>query len=331
MDSTTSRQLLTPVDGRTGDGNPAGMSQSGAPQGARRPAGLSSAHREPEAKEREKKKEGIEFAKGGSVGRVCFSGCKRVRVGGGIRGKITEFSRGSRRRMLAYVNSIDREQVSAERVWFVTLTLPGQEPSHNPEDWQRWLAALKKRIQRKWGRFPIVWKLEFQARGAAHWHLLAVIKPEMVSQLREFRAWLATAWYEVVGSLQETHRKAGTQVDPVRTWGGVISYAGKYLGKEVPQIVNPETGEVITPGRFWGVWHKDLVPIEWVAVAMAREALFQVRRVIRRYTGRPPQGRLWTFHAYAPSHMWERLAAWARGAPTTPTVATPLLIGTGSA
>jgi hypothetical protein len=56
----------------------------------------------------------------------------------------------------------------------LTLTYPGDwlAVAPNGEAVKRHLAALAKRYERVWGE-PLVciWKLEFQARGAPHFHL----------------------------------------------------------------------------------------------------------------------------------------------------------------
>ena len=70
------------------------------------------------------------------------------------------------------------------------------------------------RWARRWGggrRPPHIWKLEFQRRGAPHFHIL-IAQPS--GDLRTFRAWLSEAWAEVVGHTdahqRELHRRAGT-------------------------------------------------------------------------------------------------------------------------
>lgn len=204
----------------------------------------------------------------------------------GVRGDIVGFSHMSRRRLLELVNSIDRSKIDVKRMWFVTLTYPGQWPA-DPRRWKRDLDTLGKRIRRAWGPLPAIWKLEAQKRGAPHFHLIVLVSPEKAYDgLNECRNWLSQAWYEIVGSGDERHLRAGTQIEPIRTWQGVCSYAAKYLGKITDfiheSLVTPD-GEPISIGRFWGVWNKPLWPITINEMFVPDQVANRVRRSIRKY------------------------------------------------
>ncbi|MBC7856198.1 MAG: hypothetical protein IAF94_22430, partial [Pirellulaceae bacterium] len=179
-----------------------------------------------------------------------------------VRQIITEFSGQSRYRMLTFFNQIDRTKVSADRLWFVTLTYPREWPSSWAE-WKRHLQNWKKRLERDWGRVPAVWKLEPQRRGAPHFHLILIVPPEWTNDLRPvgrhfrrgrmvtswkggklaaFRRWLARSWYEVVGSGDARHARAGTNCEPMDAWEKAGSYCAKYVGKDCG-FVDPATGQ----------------------------------------------------------------------------------------
>lgn len=68
-----------------------------------------------------------------------------------------------------------------------------------------------------------------------------------------FLEWISWAWYEVVGSEDPRHLKAGTRVEPIRSPQGVMWYASKYVAKED----ETEAGEV---GRCWGTFNADKIP-----------------------------------------------------------------------
>lgn len=162
----------------------------------------------------------------------------RVRVrGGGKRGKIKRFSKRSRFRLLRLVSMLDRRKVDPKSVLFITLTYPGS--GHGDErKAKRDLDVFGKRFRRKFPGVPFIWKKEPQKRGAIHYHLM-VVGVRFID-----KEWVSRVWYEVVGSGDERHLRAGTRVERARSWKGVVAYVAKYMGKEVEG-----EGE----GRWWGV------------------------------------------------------------------------------
>ncbi|MPY95451.1 MAG: hypothetical protein GEV08_21065, partial [Acidimicrobiia bacterium] len=152
----------------------------------------------------------------------------------------TEFwSPRSRLRMMRRLASLDwRPVIASEDELFdatgrfvagvaglVTLTYPGA--------WERWAPdarTVKRHLERfigRWDRaigpFAGAWKLEFQRRGAPHLHLFARIPMAVEHKVgrgrgarfvaESFTAWLSRTWFEVVGSHDERHLRAGTGVD----------------------------------------------------------------------------------------------------------------------
>lgn len=162
------------------------------------------------------------------------------RRGGGARGRIVSFSQQSRRRLMRLMMRIDWEAI-AGRAYFVTLTYP----EHYPDDgrvWKKNLRAFLRRLERR-GLQGAVWRLEFQERGAPHFHLLLIFSDRV--DLCWLREYVSGAWYEVVGSGDEKHLAAGTNCQRVRVGRGLMSYIAKYLAKELV--------DGATVGRRWGV------------------------------------------------------------------------------
>lgn len=182
----------------------------------------------------------IRIAVGGSNVRLCGDPMEGVTFGG-ERGVVRGFSKASRRRMLQFLQSVDREKCGMPL--FVTLTYRGEWPG-DPRRWKRdltaWLARLKRRDPAVWA----VWRLEPQRRGAPHYHLLVFGTGWLDKE------WLSRTWFEVVGSRDERHLRAGTQVQLVQSWRRVIGYAAKYLAKEVDELPAAWWQGV---GRWWGV------------------------------------------------------------------------------
>lgn len=195
-------------------------------------------------------------------------------VGGGLRGRCGLFSRGSRRRLMRRMGQLQNET----QALFVTLTYPAAWPG----DWQLWKVHLDrfcKRLKRKFAGAGLMWKLEPQQRGAPHFHLIVFGVDWMPP------AWLARAWYECVGSGDELHLLAGTQVQRVRSARGCRLYAAKYLGKvidELPEGVNWE--EV---GRWWGIRFEDCIPwADCLTMTVDHVGAARMIRVLRRYLAR---------------------------------------------
>jgi hypothetical protein len=187
------------------------------------------------------------------------------------RGGVSSFSRQSRTRLMMRINSIDR-RTSANMPAMITLTYPG-EFSADPEEWKRHLANFKERFFREYGKVPAFWKLEFQERGAPHFHLL-IYDPLLRMHQWSFKKWLSKAWYETVASGDERHLKAGTNVELPRASNKPETYCSKYVGK-------PEAGRAGV-GRFWGLWWKELLPVDLIQVAIDLHQFYVIRRCIRR-------------------------------------------------
>jgi hypothetical protein len=195
--------------------------------------------------------------------------------GVGDRGVIKGRSKKSRKRLMELLSRVDLKPLAADRPkarWaralFVTLTYPADFPSW--ERAKRDLDVFKKRLQRNYPLKWAVWVEEYQKRGAVHFHL--VIAFDRHIDVYKFRPWLSQAWYEVVGSNDPRHLKAGTQAVPLHTKAGVGSLMG-YISGEMGKVkqtrpVDGETGELIETGRTWGVWYRDSMPLETLAVVI---------------------------------------------------------------
>lgn len=206
------------------------------------------------------------------------------------RGDVGDFSRGSRRRMLNLLNSIDRERVQADDVWFLTLTYHN-EWGHDFEKWKGHLATLWKRFRRRFGARSacLIWKLEFVDRKsgdrvgdtAPHYHCLLIWKDGKPC-VTEFRTWIASAWNEIAEPGDEQHLLAGTQCDPARGWCGVTNYAAKYTSKQTQQLIDPSTGEIHKNGRWWGVQERSLLPIRFESDELTEAQSLALRRVLQK-------------------------------------------------
>lgn len=199
--------------------------------------------------------------------------------GDGNGGIITGWSRESRARMIRTLAELDYSPIMGthERPAMITLTYPGDWLAVAPDGKtvKKHLTSLFKRFARAWGRdWAGVWKLEFQARGAPHFHLLMSVplgtaqagkgKRAAVGDGERFARWLSLVWADIVGAAGEEgerHKLAGTGVDfaegerarDPRRCAVYFSKHGIFGDKEYQHSVPAqwlETGESV--GRFWG-------------------------------------------------------------------------------
>jgi hypothetical protein len=233
----------------------------------------------------------ISSAVGGSLSQISFEGIKgRSRVaaihGGGIKGKIKGFSRGSRRNLLRCMASINRTAFRAYEGRLISITLT--YPTEYPEDTgvcKGHLKALRKRLTRMYGPFSAFWRLGIQKRGAWHFHLLLFVPPSF-GKVKELRHFIASSWYEICGEVSEEHLLAGTHVEEVRSWRKATSYMERYVAK-------PEQfPEGVETGRVWGVWNEELLPIQWETVRVSLKDAYRIRRIYRRLAKMRGRGRL---------------------------------------
>ncbi len=119
-------------------------------------------------------------------------GAKGIKTG--KRGKINAFSDNSCKRLKFQLrNTVHLFD------GMVALTYPADFP-YDGKIVKRDLDVMRKRVARR--GMAALWVLEFQGRGAPHMHVL--VKGKVNKQ------WLSRAWYEIVGSGDEKHLRAGT-------------------------------------------------------------------------------------------------------------------------
>ena len=171
----------------------------------------------------------------------------------GRRGEIRGWSRKSRARMVSTLAELDWAPLlsaGAGLPAMVTLTYPGdwEAVAGDGEQVKRHFQTFLKRFERAWGEQIVgVWKLEFQRRGAAHFHILMCPPTGRAGAQRQaehaekiaayetglrqarprwrpavgdgkiFRDWLSAVWADIVAhpdtEQRKRHELAGTAVD----------------------------------------------------------------------------------------------------------------------
>lgn len=170
-------------------------------------------------------------------------------IGGGggnnERGEIKELTRDSLRNM-AFVahNTLIQFDV------MVTLTYPSSYPSDGK--------AVKKHLEKfiAWvlrvGVESYFWFMEFQRRGAPHFHIFTA-----GGMLPKMKTAVSQKWFDIVGSEDPKHLKAGTRVEKLRRPDAAGRYAAKYAGKPHQKRV-PDGYQNV--GRWWG-HSRDVKPL----------------------------------------------------------------------
>jgi hypothetical protein len=98
-----------------------------------------------------------------------------------------------------------------------------------------------------------------------------------------FADWVAVTWYHVVESFDPAHFSAGSRVEKVRTWGGVMSYCSKYVAK----LDDSDFLTQVPAGRMWGIFNRAAVPWgKMVELQLPNDVGVRLRRVARRYLER---------------------------------------------
>jgi hypothetical protein len=142
------------------------------------------------------------------------------------------------------------------RCVFVTLTM--REIFH-PRKAKEHLRAFCKRLERKFERIALVWRMEYQKRGAPHFHLVVYNVPYIDKK------YIQEIWGEIIGQEQPF-----TRIESIRTYKHLMWYVSKYAAKIDDNGFNKGAylaagGKISdseqSAGRVWGWFNRDLLPL----------------------------------------------------------------------
>lgn len=214
----------------------------------------------------------VEIHVGGGLGRVCMGrpAMPASQKEKKPRGKVREFSGRSRTRMRRTVAATDMSKLPL----FVHLTYPA-EFAEDPTIYKSHLDNFALRLLRRFPESGFIWKLEFQKRGAPHFHLFVW----GIGDREPFKPWLSQAWYETVGSGDLKHLAAGTRVERIQSRKKAMAYCSGYASKDD----QTKPGEYV--GRYWGACQRENIPwAKLVHVEVTEKQAKGVRRTMRRFT-----------------------------------------------
>jgi len=149
------------------------------------------------------------------------------------RAKIINFSKRSLKRLKHLIRN-------SANIWksIITLTYPSNF-SLDGRLVKSHLNAFLQYLRRR--NIKYLWVLEFQQRGAAHFHILV---SDYINKNE-----LSNEWYNVVSSGDEKHLQAGTQIQAIKSERHLYGYLSNYIKKLYQKSVPKEFQSV---GRFWG-------------------------------------------------------------------------------
>lgn len=188
-----------------------------------------------------------------------------------VRGKITAFSRKSRKRLLEFFART--AQTKLPRV-FLTLTYPSN--MNDAKTGKMHLRAFLERVRRKFPNSSAIWRIEYQERGAVHFHILFFSLPFWkVESIRK-------AWSEIIG--EENPR---IQIETIRSKRGSTFYVSKYVAKVTDDaLVSLSNLPYSHAGRHWGYFNKPQIPMQELhlfEVLGDFKAFWDLRRAIDRF------------------------------------------------
>lgn len=209
-------------------------------------------------------------------------------AGGGTRGAISQFSNASRKRMLDTIAKIDKNKIQWGKYTpkFITLTY---KVAPTPKRAKRDLKVFFERLNERWQKASFLWRMEYQKRGAIHFHLILFNVPFVkVNSNNPHELNLQSMWNEV----SEQNDRNTLDLEVIRSINGVMFYVSKYMAKEDTKEENsddiieeegtripfgqmsPRSGQYlglsiphifsldfdVFTGRFWGVYGRKHMP-----------------------------------------------------------------------
>jgi len=210
------------------------------------------------SKQEENKKSRVEITAQGRLLTVKAVGLDCEVTHGRGRGDVTVFSKQSRLRLLRLLAEISPPAVKGfrHRVSFLTLTT---QAHHHPRQFKKYLQVFFKRMGRKAPRLSMIWRMEYQKRGAPHVHCIVYNAPYID------KLWIQEAWGEIVGQ-----DRPFTRVESVRSYKHLVNYASKYAAKvescgfNIVTYLTEGVGVAVyaskSAGRVWGVYNRECLP-----------------------------------------------------------------------
>jgi len=185
------------------------------------------------------------------------------------RGAVSGMSSRSRYRLIKFLAKVNRPDAP------VFLTLTYREFTEDYKVWKKHLDGFRQALSYYYPSLAALWRLEFQQRGAPHFHVLLWLGAE--SDLFNIEALCRRLWLKVIDQDTAANRLHGVTVELVNDFRKTAFYISLYQAKD-----GQDRTDILT-GREWGCWNRsalNIAPVETVDLSDAGCRLF--RRLLRR-------------------------------------------------
>jgi len=216
---------------------------------------------------------------------------------GSKRGIIRVFSQAARRRMMRFLARLKTRKI---RATFITLTFT--EVVSN-ERAKLVFKRFSMRLRRRFEEMSAVWRMEFQERGAIHFHILAFKMP----------FWKQKELQETWEACTE-ERRSIAHIKLVHGAKMIMAYISKYIAKkdERSEITSLEDGSYQhegrdkLSGRFWGYINKELLPLGEViaGVLTDRDTIKSISSLVWSILGDGNPYKSLSFHLFCDNARW---------------------------
>ena len=213
--------------------------------------------------------------------------------GGGIKTNITTFTHKSRLNLIDQLSMINQKRIPATSVWFLTLTLDGgiSKNYECKKYLNNFLTQMRSKYEGK--KWFYCWKLEFQKRGVAHFHIC------LFGLKRVHHYWIRKTWSRITIGKKDFDRVYGssknksevfkklvmTDLQRSKGWGETQQYFSKTLGyvskcDDEQKVLIKKYNSFRPIGRFWGIGNKDIYKsfIDRRTVKMTKVEFYKLRR-----------------------------------------------------
>lgn len=203
--------------------------------------------------------------------------------GGGRRGKVTKFSKASRKRL---IEMLAKSRNTGFKV-FLTMTYDDASYMRHFGNTARDFETFRKRFVRAFPTFSAIWRKETKTRKSGmlkgspvpHFHLIVFTNAEVPEKWHDglialFLAWGREAWHDITDSTDDDHLRYGFHCTALKNRKHAYSYVSKYVGKE--------DDDTWSTGRKWGrIGQIDVT--EGETFRLDKDEYIQLKRLIKRW------------------------------------------------
>jgi len=198
------------------------------------------------------------------------------------RGEIASYSDESRRRLIRTIASVDHTILST--AMFATLTF--HRPLADHSAWtalHNWIRAIRHRYP----SMMYLWRMELQARGAVHFHVVLwlPIRYDTIMRSRRMPRWMSAVWHRVADPESRPHTIHGAKCELVRDGRRLSRYVAKYMVKDAIT----KSGII---GRRWGI-SRNLPRSPVMNIELTTPQYYIIRRALRRWIEHRAKRKAW--------------------------------------